>query len=289
MNPTTRGAWLMAPAVTLLATMLIVPLFLMFVDSFLPRGVHGGVAWPEDMGAYITSGEFLQNYARALTWTFALTLFHSIRLAVTTTVLCLLLGYPVAYTLAMHVPAKWRTFALLGIAIPLWTSFVVRTFAWVWLLRGEGVINNLLEYLGIISSPLPLLYNEGAVLLGLVYYELPFMILPVYASVERLDKRLLEAAADLGSTPVRAFWSVTWPLTRPGVLAGCALVFVPAAGQYVVANMLGGGKVALVGNIIENQFFGGKNPPFGFALTFLLSAMVLALVALAPNVAKETK
>lgn len=287
MTQTTRGAWLMAPAMLLLASMLILPLGLMFVDSFAPRGLHGGVDWPDDLGAYFRSGEFLQNYASALTTTFLGILWRSLKLAILATVFCLLLGYPVAYTLAMHLPGRLRGLALLGIAIPLWTSFVVRTFAWVWLLRGEGVVNNLLEALGLIDQPLAMLYNEGAVLLGLVYYELPFMILPVYASVERLDKRLLEAAADLGATPWVAFWRVTLPLTRPGVLAGCALVFVPAAGQYVVSDMLGGSKVALVGNVVQNQFFGGKNPPFGFALTFLLTAMVLLLVALAPNVVKE--
>ena len=284
---TTKGAWLIAPTVVLLAAALIFPLGLMFADSLMPRGEHGGVAWPDDLVGYFASGAFLQNYATALSWDFASVFVRSMRLAIGATALCLALGYPMAYFLAVHLPGRLRGLALLGIAIPLWTSFVVRTFAWVWLLRGEGVINNVLIWMHVIHDPLLMLYNEKAILLGLVYYELPYMILPIYASVERLDKRLLEAAADLGATPAQAFWRVTWPLTRPGVAAGCALVFVPAVGQYVVSDMLGGGKLMLVGNLISNQFFGGKNPPFGYAVTFVLSALVLLLVAIAPNLAKE--
>jgi spermidine/putrescine transport system permease protein len=172
------------------------------------------------------------------------------------------------------------------VVVPFWTSFVVRTFAWVWILRAEGLANTLLMALGITNEPLPLLYNEPAVLVGLVYGELPFMILPIYASLEKLDRTLLEAAADLGAGAWDTFWKVTWPLTLPGVVAGVVLVFVPSVGQFLISDMLGGAKSMLVGNLIQNQFFGGKNAPFGFAVSFLLTALVLGMLWVQPRLFK---
>lgn len=266
------------PTVILLFVGLVLPLLMIFFDSFRLRGTLGGFAPIEDLGQHLLSGAFLENYSRAFQGIYLSIFWRSLWMAALTTFLCLLFGYPLAYWLALHVPARWRPLGLLLVVIPFWTSFVVRTFAWVWILRTEGLINNALLSLGLVSEPLMLLYNEPAVLMGLLYGELPFMILPIYASLERLDRSLLEAASDLGANPVTTFRKITWPLTMPGVLAGVVLVFVPSVGQYLISDMLGGARSMLVGNLIQNQFFGGKNQPFGFAVAFMLTALVLSLL-----------
>jgi spermidine/putrescine transport system permease protein len=195
------------------------------------------------------------------------------------TALSLLLGYPLAYFLACKTSRARRPLFVLLLLLPFWTSFVVRTFAWVWILRAEGVLNRALESLGVIDQPLQLIYSAPAVLIGLLYAELPFMVLPIYASLDKLDPVLLEASADLGANPIATFLSVTLPLSLPGVLAGSVLVFVPSVGQFLISDMLGGARSMLIGNLIQNQFFGGKNPPFGFAVSFLLTLLVLACLA----------
>jgi spermidine/putrescine transport system permease protein len=274
-----RVPWpLSLPTAALLMLGLVLPLALIFFDSFRLRGVHGGFAPIEDLWLHLSSGAFLANYEKALQPIYLSIFWRSLWIAGLTTLLCLLVGYPLAYWLALRVPSKLRPLGLLLVVIPFWTSFVVRTFAWVWILRTEGLINNAALSLGLISEPLQLLYTEPAVLMGLIYGELPFMILPIYASLERLDRALLEAAADLGANPATTFVRVTWPLTLPGVLAGIVLVFVPSVGQYLISDMLGGARSMLVGNLIQNQFFGGKNQPFGFAVAFLLTALVLSLL-----------
>ncbi|MFZ5480529.1 MAG: ABC transporter permease [Myxococcota bacterium] len=279
-------AWLASPAILLLVVGLLLPLAMVFVDSFRMRGTYGGFAPVEDLASYVTSGDFLANYAQAIKPIYLKIFWRSTWIAVVTTVLCLAAAYPIAYWMAVKLDPKRRSLALLGVVVPFWTSFVVRTFAWVWILRTEGLANTLLMKLGITSEPLPLLYNEPAVLIGLVYGELPFMILPIYASLEKLDRTLLEAAADLGANAWDTFWKVTWPLTLPGVVAGTVLVFVPSVGQFLISDMLGGAKSMLVGNLIQNQFFGGKNAPFGFAVAFILTALVLGMLWLQPRLFK---
>jgi len=278
--------WLAWPTYGVLILGILVPMAMIFVDSFRMRGTYGGLAPVEDLGAYLTSFQFLANYERALEPVYLKIIWRSLWMATLTTVACLVAAYPLAYWIVMRLPARSRSLAVLGIIIPFWTSFVVRTFAWVWILRTEGLINTFLMSLGLIDEPLPLLYNEGAVLLGLLYAELPFMILPIYASLERLDRSLLEASADLGASPFWTFWKVTWPLTLPGVAAGCVLVFVPSVGQFLISDMLGGSKSILMGNLIQNQFFGGKNAPFGFALAFVLTAVVFLILWLQPKLFK---
>lgn len=282
-------AWIAWPTLAVLVLGVLLPMALIFVDSFRMRGTYGGFAPIEDLGAYLASGEFLTNYVNAFKAVYLKIFWRSLWIATATTLLCLAAGYPLAYWLAVHVPAKWRPLGILLVVVPFWTSFVVRTFAWVWILRTEGLINAALQGLGIIDEPLPLLYNEWAVLIGLVYAELPFMILPVYASLEKLDRSLLEAAADLGAGAWDRFWKVTWPLTLPGVAAGVVLVFVPSVGQFLISDMLGGAKSMLIGNLVQNQFFGGKNAPFGFALSFLLTALVLGLLWLQPRIFKGAR
>jgi spermidine/putrescine transport system permease protein len=279
-------AWLASPALVVLVLGVALPLLLVFIDSFRLRGAYGGFAPITNLGAHITSGAFLANYRNALDFDFLWIFWRSLWIALVTTVACLGVGYPLAYWLAVHVSAKRRPLGILAVVVPFWTSFVVRTFAWVWILRAEGLVNSLLRGLGLIDEPLPLLYNPWAVLIGLVYAELPFMILPIYASLEKLDRSLLEAAADLGASAWSTFWKVTWPLTIPGVAAGAVLVFVPSVGQYLISDMLGGAKSALVGNIVQGQFFGGRNQPFGFALSFLLTALVLAILWIQPKLFK---
>ena len=191
--------------------------------------------------------------------------------------LCLAAGYPVAYSIG-RASERWRSLLLMAVIVPFWTSFLIRTYAWVTILKSQGLLNSLLVQLQLIAEPLELLYTPGAVILGLVYTFLPFMILPIYASVEKLDGALVEAALDLGATPVRAFARVIVPLTASGIAAGVLLVFVPALGIYAVNDILGGGRVDMIGNIIENQFKGtARNWPFGSAIGIvLLIAFALA-------------
>lgn len=277
----TAFAW---PALLALALGLLLPLGVIFLYSFRLRGTYGGFAQIDDLVAHLTSGAFLTNYLAAMKPVYLKILWRSLWVATATTGLCLLAGYPLAWWLTMALPPKSRMLGLVAVVVPFWTSFVVRTFAWVWILRTEGLANSALMSLGLIDEPLPLLYNEGAVLVGLVYAELPFMILPIYASLERLDRSLLEAAADLGASGWTRFWKIAWPLTLPGVAAGCVLVFVPSVGQFLISDMLGGAKSMLAGNLIQNQFFGGKNPPFGFAISFLLCALIGGVMWLQPKI-----
>jgi spermidine/putrescine transport system permease protein len=168
---------------------------------------------------------------------------------------------------------------LLGlVVVPFWTSFLVRTYAWMFILRSEGLLNHLLLAGGLVSRPLALLYTQAAVMIGLVYGELPFMILPLYATLERLDRSLLEAAADLGAGWSAALWRVTVPLCLPGIVAGTVLVFIPSLGQFVVSDLLGGARGMLIGNLIQNQFAVARDQPFGAALAFELTAAVLLLL-----------
>lgn len=277
------------PALAVLAAGLLVPLVVIFVDSFRLRGVYGGFAEIDDLWTHLRSGAFLTNYDQAISGVYLKIFWRSLWMATATTVLCLGAGFPLAYWLAIRLPPSRRALGLFLVVVPFWTSFVVRTFAWVWILRAEGLANSLLMSIGLTDQPLPLLYNEGAVLLGLVYGELPFMILPIFASLEKLDRSLLEAAADLGSNAWTTFWKITWPLTLPGVAAGAVLVFVPSVGQFLISDLLGGAKSMLAGNLIQNQFFGGKNPPFGFAVSFLLMALVLLILAIQPRLFKGAR
>ncbi|MCS6885314.1 MAG: ABC transporter permease [Acidobacteriota bacterium] len=256
---------LLGPALGWLLLFFLGPLLVMLVYSFAERGTYGEVI-------YALSPT---NYLQALKPIYLLIYWRSFWLALTTTLLCLLLAYPVAYFIALKAPKQWKSTLLVLSVIPFWTSFLVRTYAWVVLLRTEGVINSILVTLGF--SPLKLLYTDFAVLIGLVYGELPFMLLPIYASIERLDLQLLEAAKDLGATPLEAFLYVTLPLTRAGIITGITLCFIPSLGMFITSDMLGGAKVLMIGNLIQNQFV-QRNQPFGAALSFLLTGVVLLLL-----------
>jgi spermidine/putrescine transport system permease protein len=261
-----RGLLLLAPAALVLLALFILPQVLMFEASLSRRSAYGTVIhqWS------------LANYVRSLEPLYLGILARSFGLAAATTALCLLMSYPVAYWLGVKAPARWRQALLVLVILPFWTSFLVRMYAWIFLLRDEGLLNRLLGVFGL--PALPLLYNDAAVLLGQVYGELPFMILPLYASIERLDRSLLEAAADLGAGPARALWRVTLPLTRAGILAGSVLVFIPSLGAYLAPDLLGGARTVFAGNLVQSQFAVARDVPFGAALSFLLTVLVLVLL-----------
>jgi spermidine/putrescine transport system permease protein len=259
---------LLLPLVVWALAFVVAPAAIMLVYSFLERGTLGGVTW----GAVT-----LENYAGVGDPVYLRIVVRSIGYAALTTVLCLAAGYPVAYLIGRADP-RYRNLLLMLVMIPFWTSFLIRTYAWVTILKSQGFLNTSLLALGFVREPLDLLYTPGAVVVGLVYTFLPFMILPIFTSVEKLDGALIEAALDLGAGPVRAFSRVIVPLTSPGISAGVLLVFVPALGIYAVNDILGGGRVDMIGNIIENQIKGNaRNWPFGAALgTALLFSFAVA-------------
>ena len=266
------------PTWAVLGLFFVLPLVIMLVISFGQRATYGGLKPIDDYWQYISSGTFLANYFRSVEPLYLQIYWRSLWMAVATTVLCLLISYPIAYYIAVVAPARRKNLLLGLVVVPFWTSFLIRTYAWMLILRSEGLINTLLVGSGVIQQPLELLYNNTAVMIGLVYGELPFMILPLYASLEKLDLSLLEAGADLGANPVQTFWRVTVPLTMPGIVAGVVLVFIPSLGQFIVSDLLGGAKTILAGNLIQNQFAIARNKPFGAAVAFELTALVLVLL-----------
>ena len=266
MRPRLQAVLLLLPCLAVLAGLFVVPQALMLAASLWERSPYGGLvrAWT------------LANYARAFDPLYVFILVRSFSLAFSTTLLCLVVGWPVAYWLGLRVAPRFKNALLVLVILPFWTSFLVRLYAWIFLLRQEGLVNLVLGAFGI--PPLPLLYNDFAVMLGQVYGELPFMILPLYASIEKLDRSLLEAAADLGATPLRSLLRVTLPLTTPGVTAGCLLVFIPSLGAFLAPDLLGGGRTAYVGNLVQSQFAVARDMPFGAAVSFVLTVAVLALL-----------
>ena len=269
---------LIAPTWLVLGLFFLLPLLIMLVISFGQRGTYGGLKPIDDLWQHVLSGQFLANYRQTFDPLYMQIYWRSLWMAVVTTVLCLLISYPVAYYIAVVAPARRKNLLLALVVIPFWTSFLIRTYAWMLVLRTEGLVNTLLLGTGLIDAPLNLLYNEMAVMIGLVYGELPFMILPLYASLEKLDLTLLEASGDLGAHHMSTFWRVTVPLTMPGIVAGIVLVFIPSIGQFVVSDLLGGAKSMLAGNLIQNQFAIARNKPFGSAVAFELTAVVLVLL-----------
>lgn len=263
-----RTWMLLAPGTFWLAVFFVAPMLLMLAASVMPRGTHGGVS----------PGFTLEHYSRFLDPLYLNVLARTVLWAALATVACLLLGYPVAWVIARS--RRHRTLLLLLVVLPFWTSFLVRTFAMIFLLRDTGLVNSLLLRVGLIQEPLTLLYTPFAVLLGMVYGFLPFMVLPIYASLEKLDPVLLEASEALGARPAAQFFTVTLPLSLPGVIAGSLLVFVPALGTFITSDLLGGAKHVLLGNLVQSQFTTARNWPFGSAASFALLLLVLGAVLL---------
>lgn len=262
-----RGtALLVAPGTLWLACFFLVPLLVLLGYSVMERGPHGGVA----------PGFTLAHYRRFLDPLYLGILGRTAWLAFLTTVVCLVLAYPTAWAITRS--GRWRNLLLFLAVLPFWTSTLVRTYAMMFLLRDSGILNRLAMDLGLVTTPVRMLYTGGAVLAGLVYSGLPFMILPIYASLEKLDRSLLEAAEGLGARPLARFTRVVLPLSLPGVLAGSLLVFIPSLGSFVVPDLLGGARQVLAGNLIQAQFGPARNWPFGSAAGFIVMAAVMVVL-----------
>ena len=212
----------------------------------------------------------------------------SIKIAGIATLLCLLLGFPMAYAIALA-PRPWRNLLLLLVILPFWTSFLLRVYAWMVMLGKQGLINNLLMSIGLTDEPLQLLYTDGAVYLGIVYTYVPFMILPLYASLERLDPDVHEAAADLGAKPLRVFYDVTIPLAMPGIIAGSLLVFIPALGEYVIPALLGGLDSLMIGRTLYDEFFVNRDWPLASAVAIVLLLILILPIMLFQRLQQETE
>ena len=210
---------------------------------------------------------------------YAVAYLNSLKIAFVSTVLCLLLGYPMAYGIA-KAPQAWRGPLLMLIILPFWTSFLIRVYAWIGILKPEGLLNNFLIWLGIIDTPLQILYTDVSIYIGIVYSYLPFMILPLYATLEKLDDTLLEAAADLGARPVKAFLAVTLPLSMPGIIAGSLLVFIPAVGEFVIPSLLGGPNTLMIGAVLWNEFFANRDWPVASAVAIALLLFLVVPIML---------
>ena len=275
-----RNRWLLAsPALTVIFFAALGPLLIMLVYSFLQKGSYGGIVWSFSLDGWFNV--FLKRDIFDDTLGFAdghLSIFwRSLKLSFGTTVFALLLGFPTAYYIATR-PANLRPVFLFLITIPFWTNLLIRTFAIMEVIRNEGVVNTLLMSLGVISSPIQMLFTDFAIMLGMVYVYLPLMVLPLYASMERLDFRLVEAGYDLYATRLGVLRRIIVPMVKPGIIAGSILVFVPSLGAYVTPRVLGGGKNMMLGNLIELQFGQGRNWPLGAALSITL--LVIVMVAL---------
>jgi spermidine/putrescine transport system permease protein len=265
----------LSPAALLMLATLIAPSAIILLYSLLTRGAYGGVERPFT----------LENYTRLLDPLYGAIFLRSLWIAAVATALCLALGFPLALFIARSGTRKnlW----LVLVILPFWTSFLIRTYAWMFLLRDTGLINSALMATRLIHEPLPMLYNSGAVILGLVYGFLPFAVLPLYATVERLDPALIEAAADLGSKPWSTLWRVTVPLCAPGIRAAAILVFVPCLGTYLTSDLLGGSKTILIGNLVQNQFTASRDWPFGAAAAVALMIIAIALLLAARRRGEE--
>lgn len=259
---------LLSPGLLWLLLFFALPLVIILVYSFMTNDALGRVVYQPTLDNYITI--FTQSLYVNAYW-------RSIWTSVLTTVMCLLIGYPLALFIARS-PQQWRMPLLMLILIPFWTNFLVRIYAWQIILANNGIINGFLEIIGV--GRLPLLNNEGATLLGLIYGELPFMVLPLYAALDRFDFTLMEAAADLGANKVQAFLRVMLPMTVPGIVAGSVLVFIPTLGQFVVSELLGGAKVDYLGNLIQRLFLRANpiNWPLGSAMAVLMMIVLLVLI-----------
>ena len=257
----------LAPAAGFTIVLFLIPLSIIIAYSLMTRGVYGGVVGPWSFG----------TYQRLFDPLYGVILWRSLVMSVAATALCLLIAFPLALFIA-RADAKRKSIYLYLVILPFWTSFLVRTYAWMFLLRDSGLINSILLSLKIINEPLPLLYNETAVVVGLVYGYLPFAVLPLFSNLDRLDKNLLEAAADLGATPWQTLRRVVIPLCAPGLRAAGVLVFIPCLGAYLTPDLLGGGKSIMIGNLIQNQFTTARDWPFGSAISLALMALVMILL-----------
>jgi spermidine/putrescine transport system permease protein len=266
---TTRPNMLAAPAVLWLLAFMVAPCLHVLSYAFFQRGTWGGIEYSFT----------LENFARVFDPLYAKIFLNSARIALTTTILAILIAYPAAYAIS-RAPRVRQPMLLFFAVLPFWSNYLIRTYAWIVLLNREGLLNGFLSYLGYQGEPLSLLYTEAAVITGLVYNYLPFVILAIYSTLSRLNPELMEASRDLGAGAFRTFWRVTLPLTLPGVAAGGVFVFVLSIGNFVTPALLGGGRFQMIGNLVYDQFLTANDWPFGAALGMVLIAIMVALLFL---------
>jgi spermidine/putrescine transport system permease protein len=264
---TLRLVGLLTPVTIWLGLFFLVPLLLILAYSFGTSNIYGGITLGFNPGNYLRVFDPL--YLEIIVRTFVI--------AAITTLLCFALGYPLAYFIVFK-GRRWRNALILLVMVPFWTSLLIRAYSWVVILSGNGIANKTLQFLGITDEPVTLIFTSQAVLMGMVYSYLPFMILPLYASLEKFDTRLKEAAKDLGATRWHTFWRVTFPLSMPGVIAGSILVFIPSAGEFVIPQLLGGSRTVMTGSLIQSQFGSARDWAFGSALSVMLAALLLAAI-----------
>jgi spermidine/putrescine transport system permease protein len=285
-----RRRWLLAaPALLIVFFAAVGPLFIVLVYSFLAPGNYGDVKWQFSTDAWL--GVFLERDIFDDTLSFAsahLSIFwRSVSLSLMTTILCLIFGFPTAYFIATR-PEHRRDLWLFLITIPFWTNLLIRTFAMMEVLRNEGLVNSLLQALGLTDRPIQFMYTDFAVLVGMTYVYLPLMVLPLYASMEKIDFRLVEAGYDLYASRFQVLRKIIVPLVKPGIVAGSILVFIPSLGAYVTPRVMGGGTNLMIGNLIELQFGQGRNWPLGAALSITLMAVVMvALIVYVRNAGRQ--
>lgn len=274
---TYRPFLFLAPFILWMTAFFALPLALVVFVSFMEKGLYGGIGYTFTW----------QNYIRFLDPLYLRIFAKSLAVSCLVTFFCLLFGYPFAYMVA-NSAKTYRNILLFLSIVPFWMNSLIRTYAWIILLRTEGIINSLLVQSGIIDQPLSLLYHDGAVLVGLIYALFPFMVLPLYASIEKLDRNYLEAAGDLGAGPWRTFWHITLPLTFPGIIAGSLLVFIPALGLFFIPDLMGGGKAMYIGNLIKNQFLTARDWPFGSAVSVFLLLLTMIFIGFYRKVTKSS-
>jgi spermidine/putrescine transport system permease protein len=273
-----RRRWLLTmPSLIIILFAAVGPLFVMLAYSFFEKADYGGVKY----GEFTTEAWFSVFFQRdifddTVTWADAhlSILWRSVMLSLATTVVALIIGFPTAYFISTR-PERTRDIWLFLITIPFWTNLLIRTFAMMEVIRNEGILNTALIKIGIIDTPIQIMFTDTAIMLGMLYVYLPLMVLPLYASMEKLDFRLVEAGYDLYATRLKVLWRIIFPLVKPGVIAGSILVFIPALGAYVTPRLLGGGKNMMLGNLIDLQFGAGRNWPLGAALSITLMAIVM--------------
>ena len=268
-SQTVRSNLMALPAVAWLGLFMVVPCLIILAYAFLTRGLYGGIE-------YTLTAE---NFQRVIDPLYAKIFLTSVRIAGLATLLAILIAYPAAYAICLA-PKRTQPLLLFFAVLPFWSNYLIRTYAWIVLLNREGLINNLLRWFGYEGEPLTLLYSEGAVITGLVYNYLPFVILAIYSSLSRLNGELIEASRDLGASRVRTFFRVTLPLTMPGVAAGGVFVFVLSIGNFVTPALLGGGRFQMIGNLVYDQFLTANDWPFGAALGMVLIAIMIGLLLL---------
>lgn len=269
---------MIAPGFAWLLLLMVVPCLLIFVYAFFERGVYGGVDF----------NFTLENFSRAMEPVYRTVFLKSAQLAGLATIVALLLAYPAAYAIT-RAPRHLQTRILILVMLPFWSNYLIRTYAWIVLLNREGLINHGLQAVGVLDQPLSLLYNEFAIVTGLVYNYLPFVILTIYSSLQRLSPEVLEASADLGAPGWRTFVRIVLPLTVPGIAAGAVFVFVLSIGNFITPDLLGGGRTLMVGNLIYDQFLTARDWPFGAALSLLLIMVMMILLFIQAVVANRAQ